>query len=75
MIFRTSPMAPTALLAALAALGLAACSPEPAKDYTTDVEDKSGGELIVTDVDETGVDVKVPDTPMTNVPPEDKAGN
>ncbi|GAM06625.1 hypothetical conserved protein [Novosphingobium sp. MBES04] len=68
-------MASAALLAACAALGLGACSPEPAKEYTADVEDKSGGELIVTDVDETGVDVKVPDTPMTNVPPEDKAGN
>lgn len=56
-------------LAATAALGLAACAQEQPKDYETDVVDKSGGELIVEDANPEGVQVTLPETPMTNVPP------
>lgn len=35
----------------------------------TDVEDRSGGELIVTEPQEDAVEVQLPETPMTNVPP------
>lgn len=38
--------------------------------YTTDTVDKSGGELIVRDADEPGVeDLELPETQMTPVPP------
>lgn len=43
-------------------------SEEPA--YEAGVADASGGELIVTDPEETGVPVNLPETPMTNVPAE-----
>lgn len=36
--------------------------------YEAGVTDESGGELIVTDPDETGVPIELPETPMTNVP-------
>jgi hypothetical protein len=55
-------------LAATAAIGLAACAPEQPKDYETDVVDESGGDLIVEDENAEGVEVKLPETPMTNVP-------
>ena len=38
-----------------------------------DAVDKSGGELIVADEDAQGVPVNVPETEMTNVPPEEMA--
>ena len=60
-----------AALAAAAALGLAACGQQPATDYETDVVDESGGELIVEDADQEGVEVELPETPMTNVPAEE----
>lgn len=58
----------TLSLAATVALGLAACGQEQAKDYETDVVDQSGGDLIVEDANPEGVEVKLPETPMTNVP-------
>lgn len=63
-----------ALLAAAAVFGLAACGKEEQKmDYHADVTDKSGGELIVEDANKEGVDVTLPETPMTNVPPTEEA--
>lgn len=53
-----------------ATLGLAACAPEQPKDYETDVVDQSGGELIVEDESAEGVEVTLPQTPMTNLPDE-----
>ena len=40
-----------------------------------DAVDESGGELIVTDEDPDAVPVDTPDTPMTNVPPEEAEGD
>ena len=51
-------------------LALAACAPEQPKDYKTDTVDKSGGDLIVEDATSEGVEVKLPETEMTNVPEE-----
>lgn len=62
-----------ALAAAAAIFGLAACGEPPAEEYVTDVTDESGGELIVEDADQEGVDVNLPETPMTNVPVEEEA--
>lgn len=39
--------------------------------YEAGATDVSGGELIVTDPEETGVPVDLPETPMTNAPSED----
>jgi hypothetical protein len=56
---------------AAAGLFLSACGQEQTeRTYATDVEDKSGGELIVTEQDPNAIPVTTPDTPMTNVPPE-----
>ena len=60
------------LLAAAAVLGLAACGEQAPTEYEADATDQSG-ELIVEDADAEGVDVTLPDTPMTNVPPEGAA--
>ncbi len=60
-------------LIATMSLGLAACAKEQPKDYKTDVVDKSGGELIVEDENPDAVDVKLPETPMTNVPDDPAA--
>lgn len=60
-------------LCAYLALGLAACAQEQPTDFETDVVDKSGGELIVEDEDPNAVEVKVPETKMTNVPDEAQA--
>jgi len=70
--FRTTT---AALILAAAAIGLAGCAKqEPAnEEYKTDVVDKSGGELIVTDPTPEPQGVKLPETPMTPVPDE-KAG-
>ena len=59
------------LLAAVAAVGLAGCGEEPAKEYETDVVDESGGELIVDELNPDAVDVNLPETPMTPVPEEE----
>lgn len=61
-----------ALLVAAAAFGLTACA-EEATEYEADAVDESGGELIVEDADAPGVDVELPETPMTNVPAEEAA--
>lgn len=58
------------VIAPLAAMGLAACSEEPEKTYETRTEDKSGGEFIVNDATSEGVEVELPTTAMTPVPPE-----
>lgn len=52
------------------ALSLAACQSEEV-EMEADAEDLSGGELITTPVDAEGVDVELPETPMTNVPAEE----
>ena len=66
------PLTKTArLLAPLAAvLLLAACGSAEEEDvtYEADVEDLSGGELVVTDSGEPGIPVQLPETAMTNVP-------
>ena len=59
-----------ALLAGAGLLGLAACQ-QPKEEYSTDVVDKSGGDLVVEEADPNAVPVDVPDTEMTNVPAED----
>lgn len=61
-------LAPFALPLA-AALGLAACAEPEEETYTTDVEDQSGGELIVEERDPDAVPADVPDVPMTPIPP------
>ncbi|MBB3034090.1 hypothetical protein [Alteriqipengyuania lutimaris] len=61
-----------AALSLAAALGLAACSGEAEEEtYEVDATDESGGELIVADEEAQGVPVDVPETEMTNVPPEE----
>ena len=55
----------------VAALALAGCGDRAEPTYETDVEDESGGELIVSEVDPDAVPVDVPDTPMVNVPAEE----
>ncbi len=59
-----------AALAVAAVLGLAACGEAAKEEYKTDVVDESGGDLIVEDADAEGVDVQLPETPMTNAPEE-----
>ena len=61
-----------------AALALAACGgaaeEEPAAEMTEtplEVEDLSGGELIGVNADAEGVDVELPETPMTNASEEE----
>lgn len=54
-----------------AALALAACGAEPEeKSYEVDATDVAGGELQVTETDPGAVPVEVPETEMTNVPPD-----
>jgi ABC-type glycerol-3-phosphate transport system substrate-binding protein len=63
-----------AVLASAALLGVAACGGEEAPaEYEADVTDESGGELVVEDADAEAdaVDVTLPETEMTSVPPED----
>jgi len=63
-----------ALVPLAAALALAACGGEAEEaTYETDVVDESGGELIVTDPEAEGVDVQLPETPMTPVPADEEA--
>lgn len=57
------------LVPAALALALAACAEEE-PTYEADAEDLSGGELQVADPDAEGVPVDLPETEMTNVPPE-----
>ncbi len=42
--------------------------PNTREVYKTDVKDESGGRFIVTDPSTPAVRVKLPETPMTNVP-------
>ena len=59
------------LLTPLAAVMLlAACGGAEEEDvaYEADVEDLSGGELIVTDAEDPAIPVDLPETEMTNVP-------
>lgn len=60
-----------AALSLTAALALAACGEAEETTYEVDATDESGGELIVADEDAEGVEVDVPETEMTNVPPEE----
>ncbi|MEL7729671.1 hypothetical protein AAG612_09050 [Citromicrobium bathyomarinum] len=64
----------SAAVAILAALSLAACNAESEDTtYEVDATDESGGELIVADEEANSVPVDVPETEMTNVPPEEMA--
>lgn len=56
-----------------AALALAACGEAEETTYEVDATDESGGELIVTEEDPEAVEVDLPETEMTNVPPEEMA--
>ena len=58
-----------------AGLSLAACGEAEEPTYEVDATDESGGELIVADEDPEGVAVDLPETEMTNVPPEQMAGD
>lgn len=61
-----------ALFCATAALTLAACGQaEEEATYEVDAEDLSGGELQVADPDPDAVPVEVPETEMTNAPPQE----
>lgn len=73
----TASTAFKAMFAATVLFGLSACGGEKEKvEYKTDVKDESGGELIVEDASTEGVDVNLPETPMTSVPSEEApAGN
>lgn len=62
---------PRLTLALVATLAVAACNQAEEKSYEADVEDVSGGELIVSEQDPDAVDVDLPETTMTNVPAED----
>lgn len=55
----------TAALAGVLLLG--ACQQEEVT-VEPDVEDLSGGEIIAVPADQEGVEVNLPETPMTNVP-------
>lgn len=70
----TANIASKALLPVSAALmlSLAACGEAEETTIEPDVEDVSGGELIVTEPTP-AVPVDLPETPMTNVPPEGAA--
>lgn len=56
-----------------AALALSACGEAEETTYEVDATDESGGELIVTEEDPEAVEVDLPETEMTNVPPEEMA--
>ena len=64
-----------ALLPAIGALALAGCgsAEDTEPTYETDVEDLSGGELIVSEEDPDAVPVDTPDTEMTPVPEGEEA--
>ncbi|GAB5348478.1 hypothetical protein [Alteriqipengyuania sp. 357] len=70
MAVRFAPFA----LALVGAVMLTACSAQEEKTYEVDATDESGGELIVADENPEGVAVDLPETEMTNVPPEEQAG-
>lgn len=61
------------VLALVGAAVLAACSEKPERTFETRTEDKSGGEFIVTDANREGVEVELPKTEMTPVPPGEAA--
>jgi len=68
-MIRANTASPTRLaLPVLAVLALAACSEPAETTYEAGVTDESGGELIVTE-ETPAVDVEVPETAMTPVPP------
>ena len=70
----TSLASPRILAPALAALALAACGAAEEEEVVSeaDVEDVSGGELIVSEEDPDAVPVDTPDTPMTPVPVDEE---
>lgn len=55
------------------ALALSACAAEEETTYEADVEDASGGELVVVPEDAEGVEVELPEAPMTPEAVEDDA--
>lgn len=63
---------PRLTLALVATLAVAACNQaDERKSYEADVEDQSGGELIVSEPDPDAVEVDLPETEMTNVPADE----
>jgi hypothetical protein len=58
------------VVAAIAWLLISRSGESEEPTYEAGMTDESGGELIVTDPQETGVPVDLPETPMTNVPAE-----
>lgn len=67
----TSPTLRKCLLPLAAAFALTACGgTEEETTYEADVEDVSGGELIVSEPDPNAVQVDTPDIAMTPVPVE-----
>ena len=65
---------PRVTLAMAATLAVAACSAAEDPTYEAAVEDESGGELIVRDVNPDEVPVDIPDVEMTNVPVSEEEG-
>ena len=64
---------PRLTLALVATLAVAACNQAEERRFETDVEDTSGGKLIVSEEDRNAVDVDLPETEMTNAPVEEDA--
>lgn len=58
-------------LSLVATLAVAACSQAQERKYEVDAKDKSGGELIVTEVDPDAVPVDLPEVEMTSVPDDE----
>lgn len=55
-------------LALVASLAVAACNQAQERKYEAGAEDRSGGELIVSQEDPDAVPVELPETEMTSVP-------
>lgn len=61
---------PITILGTTLTLALTGCSGEAEeRSYEVRAEDEGGGELIATPADAEGVDVELPETEMTPVPP------
>ncbi|WP_114522336.1 hypothetical protein [Altererythrobacter sp. ZODW24] len=69
---KTSTFAPATLLTLAGALALSACGEAEEKSYEADATDESGGDFIISEPDPAAVPVDLPETEMTEVPPEDE---
>lgn len=73
-VFTITSRAASALLCATVALTLAACGQaEEETTYEVEAEDLSGGELQVADPAPEAVPATIPQTQMTNAPPQEAA--